>query len=264
MDSETSKLFDLSGKSAVVTGAARGLGAAIARGLAGAGAKVLASDIRDPVVVPGHGVHFFHADVSKHDDVKTLTEQAISRFGRLDVMVCNAAIGGGSPAEDETEEGWESVMNVNAKGVFFCAREAARLMRKQGGGCIINTASVLSFIGHPTAIAYCASKGAIAQMTRVMAIEWAKYKIRVNAIAPGFFNTPLNSRLLASHEFMKPILAKIPMGRGAQPEEIVGTAIYLASDASQFMTGTVLVIDGGEMAAGGYTEATMPFIYDTL
>jgi NAD(P)-dependent dehydrogenase (short-subunit alcohol dehydrogenase family) len=179
-------------------------------------------------------------------------------------MVCNAAIGGGAPAEEETEAGWDSVMNVNAKGVFLCAREAAHVMRKQGGGCIINTASVLSFIGHPTAVAYCASKGAIAQMTRVMALEWAKYNIRVNAIAPGFFNTPINAGLLASQEFMKPILAKIPLGRGAEPEEIAGTAIYLASDASRFMTGTVLVIDGGEMAAGGYTEAIMPFIRETL
>lgn len=264
MKEKTIKLFDLSGKAAVVTGAARGLGAAMAQGLADAGAKVLASDIQDPVVAPASGIDFFHADVAKHDDVKALTQRAISCFGRLDVMVCNAAIAGGARAEDETEEGWDRVMNVNAKGVLLCAQEAARLMREQGGGCIINTASVLSFIASPTVLAYCASKGAIAQMTRVMAVEWAKYKIRVNAIAPGFFNTPLNAGLLASQEFMKPILDKIPLGRGGDPEEIVGTAIYLASDASRFMTGTVLVIDGGEMAAGGYTEAIMPFIYDTL
>jgi NAD(P)-dependent dehydrogenase (short-subunit alcohol dehydrogenase family) len=252
MNETTARLFDLSGKVAVVTGAARGLGAAMAQGLAGAGAKVLASDIQDPVVQPANGVDFFHADVSRHDQVKVLIQQAVSRFGRLDVMVCNAAIGGGAAAEDETEAGWDSVMNVNAKGVLLCAREAANVMREQGCGCIINTASVLSFIASPTALAYCASKGAIAQMTRVMAVEWAKYKIRVNA------------GLLASQQFMKPILDKIPLGRGGEPDEIVGTTIYLASDASRFMTGTVLVIDGGEMAAGGYTDAIMPFIYDTL
>jgi len=155
-------------------------------------------------------------------------------------------------------------MAVNAKGTFLCAREAAQQMRKQGGGCIINLASALSFIGHPTALAYCASKGAIAQMTKVMALEWAKYNIRVNAIAPGFFNTPLNAGLMASDEYMKPIHAKIPLGRGAEPKEIAGTAIYLASDASLFVTGSILVIDGGELAAGGYTDATLPFIYDTL
>jgi NAD(P)-dependent dehydrogenase (short-subunit alcohol dehydrogenase family) len=155
-------------------------------------------------------------------------------------------------------------MNVNAKGSFLCAREAARYMLNHGGGAIINIASALAFIGHPTALAYCASKGAIAQMTKVMALEWAKYNIRVNAIAPGFFNTPLNAGLMASPEFMKPIYAKIPLGRGAEPEEIAGTAIYLASEASRFMTGSIVVIDGGELAAAGYTDAVLPFIYDTL
>lgn len=264
MDSETSRLFDLSGKSAIVTGAARGLGAAIAHGLAGAGASVLLCDVRDPEFALAKGMHFQRADVSRASEVKSLVDAACNQFGRLDVMVANAAIPGGARAEDETEEGWEAVMAVNAKGTFLCAREAAQQMRKHGGGCIINLASALSFIGHPTALAYCASKGAIAQMTKVMALEWAKYNIRVNAIAPGFFNTPLNAGLMASDEYMKPIHAKIPLGRGAEPKEIAGTAIYLASDASLFVTGSILVIDGGELAAGGYTDATLPFIYDTL
>ena len=262
MNRETVNLFDLSGRVAVITGAARGLGAAIARAMAGAGANVLASDIQDPAVPFSAGIEFFRADVSRNAEVKALTERAVSLFGRLDVMVCNAAVPGGARAEEETEQGWESVMNVNAKGALLCSQQAARLMRDQGSGCIIHLASALSFIGHPTALAYCASKGAIAQMTRVMAIEWAKYNIRVNAIAPGFFNTPLNSSLLASDECMRAIHAKIPLGRGAEPDEIAGTAIYLASDASSFVTGSVVSIDGGELAAGGYTDATLPFIYD--
>jgi NAD(P)-dependent dehydrogenase (short-subunit alcohol dehydrogenase family) len=264
MTNEICSLFDLSGKVAVVTGAARGLGAAMARGLAGAGATVLVADILDPVKALAGEIAFCRTDVSDEAQVTALVNTACSRYGRIDVMVANAAIPGGAHAEDETEQGWEEVMAVNAKGAFLCAREAARRMREQGGGCIINTASALSFIGHPTALAYCASKGAIAQMTRVMAIEWAKYKIRVNAIAPGFFRTPLNAGLMASEEFMRPIYAKIPLGRTADPEEIVGTVIYLASDASRFMTGSVVVIDGGELAAGGYTDTTLPFIYDTL
>lgn len=263
MNAEINRLFALTGRAAVVTGAARGLGAAMARALAGAGAQVIAADIRDPEFA-ADGVFFERADVSDEGQVHALVESAGRRFGRLDIMVANAAIPGGARAEEETLAGWDSVMAVNARGTFLCAREAARRMCAQGGGTIILTASVLSFVGHPTALAYCASKGAVAQIARVMAIEWAKYNIRVNAIAPGFFNTPLNAGLLASAEFMKPIHAKIPQLRGADPDEIAGTVIYLASDASRFMTGSVVVIDGGDLAAAGYSEGTLPFIYDTL
>ena len=261
---ETMRLFDLSDKIAIVTGAARGLGAAIAHGLDGAGAKVIACDILQPQWQPTDRVVFRQADVSSARDVDALVEEACDRFGRIDLMVANAAIPGGARAEDETEEGWDRVMAVNAKGVFLCARAAARKMKQQGGGCIINLASVLSFIGHPTCLSYSASKGAIAQATRTMAIEWGKYNIRVNAIAPGFFRTPLNAGLLQSEEYMKPIEAKIPLGRIAEPDEIVGTVVYLASEASRFVTGAVIVVDGGDLAAGGYTDKVLPFIYDTL
>lgn len=261
---EAKSLFDLTGKVAVVTGGARGLGAAIGRGLSGAGAKVFLADIQPPETPPGEGMYFLRADISRESEVAELVERIVEQAGRLDVMVCNAAIPGGARAEEESIQGLESVFAVNVKGAYLCAREAVRQMRRQRGGTIINMASALSFVGHPTALAYCASKGAIAQMTRVMAIEWAKYNIRVNAIAPGFFNTALNAGLMASPELMKPILAKIPLGRGAEPDEIAGTAIFLASDASGFMTGSVVSIDGGELAAAGYTDAVLPSIYETL
>jgi NAD(P)-dependent dehydrogenase (short-subunit alcohol dehydrogenase family) len=137
-------------------------------------------------------------------------------------------------------------------------------MKGQGGGTIIQIASVLSFIGYPTAVAYTASKGAVAQMTRTLATEWARFNIRVNAIAPGFIRTPMNEALLKSEEYLRPVIAKIPLGRAGEPEEIVGTVVYLASDASRFVTGSVIVVDGGELAAGGYTEGVMPYIYDLV
>jgi len=264
MSNDSLKLFDLSGKAIVVTGAARGLGGAMARGFASAGARVMAADLLDPQNPLPAGVAFHRTDVSSKKEVDALVEDACQKFGRIDVMVANAAIPGGAPAEKETEEGWEKVMAVNARGVFLCDQAAARKMIAQGGGVIINTASALSFIGHPTAIAYTSSKGAVLQMTRTFSIEWAKYNIRVNAIAPGFFGTPLNQGLMDSPECMKPIVAKIPLGRIAEPDEIIGTAIYLASDASRFMTGSCIIIDGGELAAGGYTDAILPFVYDTV
>jgi NAD(P)-dependent dehydrogenase (short-subunit alcohol dehydrogenase family) len=258
-----SSLFDLTGRVAVVTGAAGGLGSAIAHGLTEAGVRVFGADVHEPKSFPP-GAEFRKVDVSSEAGVEGLVDETCKHFGRIDIMVANAAIGGGAKAEEETLAGFEQVMAVNARGPFLCGRAAARRMIPQGGGSIINIASVLSFIGHPTAISYTSSKGAVLQMTRTMAIEWAKYKVRVNAIAPGFFRTPLNQALLDSEEYMKPIYAKIPLGRGGEPPEIVGTVIYLASDASRFVTGSALVVDGGEMAAGGYTEGVFPFIFDLL
>ncbi len=264
MSDETLKMFDLTGKVAVVTGAAGGLGGAIARGFGRVGASVLAADIQEPKSRIGDRVDFKLTDVSVKSSVDSLVDEACKRFGKIDIMVANAGIPGGAAAENETEEGWEKVIAVNAKGVFLCDQAAARKMILQGGGAIINTASVLSFLGHPTAVAYTSSKGAVLQMTRTLAIEWAKYKVRVNAIAPGFFRTALTQGFLDSDELMKPILAKIPLGRIGEPDEIVGTAIFLASDASRFMTGSYIVIDGGELAAGGYTDQVLPSVYQTV
>lgn len=259
-----SALFDITGKVAVVTGAAGGIGGALMRGLAESGACVVGADVHEPAGLPTSNVRFIKTDVSREADVDALVEKACQEFGRIDIMIANAAIGGGARSENETAQGWDEVLGVNAKGSFLCARAAARKMKDQGGGAIIQIASVLSFIGYPTAVAYTASKGAVVQMTRTLATEWARFNIRVNAIAPGFIRTPMNEAILKSENYLRPVIAKIPLGRAGEPEEIVGTAIYLASDASRFVTGSVIVIDGGELASGGYTEGVMPFIYDLI
>ncbi|MGA7409763.1 MAG: glucose 1-dehydrogenase [Bryobacteraceae bacterium] len=260
----SSLLFDISGKVAVVTGAAGGLGQAISHGLSNSGAYVIGADVRDPGSFPRENARFLRTDVSSEADVDALVDEACKHFGRIDIMIANAAIGGGARAEEETSRGWDEVLAVNAKGSFLCARAAARKMKGQGGGVIIQIASVLSFIGYPTAVAYTASKGAVAQMTRTLATEWARFNVRVNAIAPGFIRTPMNEAILKSEEYLRPVIAKIPLGRAGEPEEIVGTVIYLASDASRFVTGSVIVVDGGELASGGYTEGVMPYIYDLI
>jgi len=259
-----SSLFDITGKVAVVTGAAGGIGQALVRGLSNCGAYVVGADVRDPADFPGNNTRFKRTDVTLESEVDALVEEACAHFGKIDIMIANAAIGGGARAEEETSQGWDQVLAVNAKGSFLCARGAARRMKDQGGGAIIQIASVLSFIGYPTAVAYTASKGAVAQMTRTLATEWARFNIRVNAIAPGFIRTPMNEAILKSEEYLRPVIAKIPLGRAGEPEEIVGTVVYLASDASKFVTGSVIVVDGGELASGGYTEGVMPYIYDLL
>lgn len=260
----TSSLFDITGKVAVVTGAAGGIGQALVRGLSNCGAYVVGADLRDPTDFPAQNAYFKRTDVSLESEVDALIEEACAHFGKIDIMIANAAIGGGARSEKETSQGWDQVMAVNAKGSFLCARGAARKMKDQGGGAIIQIASVLSFIGYPTAVAYTASKGAVAQMTRTLATEWARFNIRVNAIAPGFIRTPMNEAILKSEEYLRPVIAKIPLGRAGEPEEVVGTAIYLASDGSKFVTGSVIVVDGGELASGGYTEGVMPYIYDLI
>jgi NAD(P)-dependent dehydrogenase (short-subunit alcohol dehydrogenase family) len=259
-----SSLFDITGKVAVVTGAAGGIGQALVRGLSDCGAYVVGADLRDPADFPSINARFKRTDVTLESEVEALVEEACAHFGKIDIMIANAAIGGGARAEEETSQGWDRVMAVNAKGSFLCARGAARRMKDQGGGAIIQIASVLSFIGYPTAVAYTASKGAVAQMTRTLATEWARFDIRVNAIAPGFIRTPMNEAILKSEEYLRPVIAKIPLGRAGEPEEIVGTVVYLASDAGKFVTGSVIVVDGGELASGGYTEGVMPYIYDLI
>ncbi len=253
------KLFDLSNQVAIVTGSGRGLGASIARGLAGAGASVMVCSrtqaeverIAAEIVGNGGKAAAVVADTSDRASCQHLIDQTISKFGKLNVLVNNAGIDSISSAEDLTDDAWERVVNTNLKGYFICSQLAARQMLAQGsGGSIVNNSSICSIIGVNGLTVYSATKGGVNQLTRVMAVEWAKRGIRVNAIAPGYFDNIMQDATAehASSDKQKQVIAFTPMGRRGQPEELIGPAIFLASEASSYVTGAILFVDGGYTA----------------
>ena len=249
--------FSLTGKVAIVTGSSRGIGRAIAEGLAGAGASVAvngrnaeSTKAAAQAIVDGGGASLaVIADVSKSADVETLVQKAVERFGRLDILVNNAGISPYyKPAETMTEAEWDEVIAVNLKGVFLCCQAAGRVMIPQKSGRIINITSIGGQAALPRLIAYCAAKGAVDQITRVLAVEWAQHRILVNAIAPGYVETDLTKGLSENTTRRDTLIRQVPLGRLAKPEEIVGAAIYLASDAASYVTGQMLCVDGGWLA----------------
>jgi NAD(P)-dependent dehydrogenase (short-subunit alcohol dehydrogenase family) len=237
--------FRLDGDVAVVTGGASGIGGVVADAFAAVGAKVAIFDI----AAEGDGA--YKVDVANEPQVESAFADVVARHGRLDILFNNAGIAIRKPTTDLTLEDWNKVVAVNMTGVFLCAREAARHMRAAGrGGRIVNTASIMGFSGgglYPN-ISYQATKGAVVNMTRALAVEWAKQGIRVNAIAPTWVRTPLTRGITDKPELVQRIEQMTPMGRFAEPEEIVGAVLFLASRASAMVTGHVLAIDGGFLA----------------
>lgn len=245
-------LFSLSGKAAVVTGAARGLGKAIAVGLANAGADVLVSDVLDTSEVVkeieklGKKAVGMKTDVSKKEDVAAMVKKAVETFGKIDILVNNAGIVRmGKPSEELDEKDWDDVIRINLKGEFLCAQEAGKQMIKQKSGKIINIASIAGLGGFAQIPNYCASKAGVILMTKTLAVDWGKYNIQVNAICPGVFVTPMTEDMLKDDAFSQSVKAKTPLGRAGVPDELVGSSIYLASNASNYTTGHALVVDGG-------------------
>lgn len=248
--------FDLTGKVAIISGGGIGIGRGIAEGLAEAGANI---------VIASRSVHrceqackeiqrktraktFPHrCDITKNYEIETLLNDVIMEFGHIDILVNNSGLSGSEkPILKMTEEDWDCVLNTNLKGVFTLTTAVVKKMVEQGkGGKVINVASIGGLIAWPNMAGYCASKGGCVQLTKVMALEWARYNIQVNAILPGYFDTPMNTHLFSTEVGKKIIQTNVPMKRLAKIEEIKGIAILLASEASNFMTGSAVVVDGG-------------------
>lgn len=248
-------LFDLTGKTAVVTGASTGLGRGMTLALANAGADIVLvdhtkrEDSMSEVQALGRRAVAIQADLSRMDSIEQILKIAIAEFGKIDILVNNAGIIRRTPAIDSSEKDWDDVLAVNAKSVFFLAQAAARDMMKRKYGKIINIASLLSFQGGILVPSYAASKGAVAQITKALANEWAAHGICVNAIAPGYMETNNTKALREDPVRSKAILDRIPAGRWGSPDDLRGAVVFLASAASDYVNGHVLVVDGGWLAS---------------
>lgn len=247
-------LFDLTGKTAIVTGASTGLGRAMTLGLAGAGADILLVDhvssddtLKDAIAL-GIKAEQIVIDLTLEGSVKTVVSKALEIFNKIDILINNAGIIRRAPAIDFSEKDWDDVMNLNSRAVFFLSQLTAKDMMKRKYGKIINIASLLSFQGGVIVPSYSASKGAVAQLTKALANEWAKYGLNINAIAPGYMATNNTKALREDPVRSKSILDRIPAERWGNPEDLQGAALFLSSKASDYVNGHVLVVDGGWLA----------------
>lgn len=253
---DVEELFNLKGKIALVTGAARGLGREIALALAESGASLVLSDIRNPmdtaaaVEAAGAPLIAVQADISDEVQVKAMAEKAVLKFGRVDILINNAGASQLSytTTQDLSKAEWDAIIGINLTGTFLCCKHIGKGMIATGGGSIINIASTAGITGVPRAPAYAASKAGVVLLTKSLAIEWAKHDIRVNAVAPHYLETSLTEGLRKSEKVYAALVKQIPMGRFAKPSEMVGAVLFLASQAANYMTGTVIVADGGYLA----------------
>ena len=244
----------LGGKVALISGGARGMGAAEARLFAHEGARVVLGDVldaegkevADAITAAGGQALYVHLDVTREADWERAVATAVSRFGKLDVLINNAGVGGGSRLEDTTEEAWDRGMDVNAKGVFLGTKAAIPAMRRAGGGSIVNISSQLGLVGMERSSAwYQASKGAVATLTKHTAIQYARERIRCNSVHPGPVVTPMTEAGRADSDRYEYMVSRIPLGRYGEADEVAYGVLYLASDEAAFVTGSELVIDGG-------------------
>lgn len=246
--------FSLNEKSALITGGTKGLGKAMAEALATAGAKIsivgrndeegqkVAEEIKKKT---GKEIIFIKGDVRKSEDIKNFVRKTIEEFEKIDILITSAGINIRKNAEEITEDEYKDLFETNFFGTWLTCIEVGRHMIKRKYGRIITVGSMLSFVTIPGRSIYASTKGAIIQLTKTLAVEWAKYNILVNCICPGVFNTPINEKILKNEESRKFFIERIPLGRIGEPEEIGPLAVFLASDACSYMTGASIIIDGG-------------------
>jgi gluconate 5-dehydrogenase len=247
------ELFDLSEKVAIVTGASRGLGQYFARALAKSGADLVITsrdlssltEFKQEIESLGRKALPVQLDVLSQSDIDNMIRMTMNEYGKIDILVNNAGLNIRRPSTDVSQEDWDTVLNTNLKGSFFCAQAAAREMIKRKHGRIINVGSCTCVFGMEGIAPYTASRGAILSMTRSLAAEWGKFGITVNVLAPGWFKTAQNAVLYENKEWVDYIINRIPLNRPGLPHDLDGTVIFLASDASEYITGQIILVDGG-------------------
>ena len=247
------ELFDLSGKVAIVTGASRGLGQYFSRALAKAGADLVITsrtlsslaEFKQEIESLGRKVLAVQMDVLSQSDIENMVQVAVKEYGKIDILVNNAGLNIRNPVTDFSWEDWDTVLQTNLKGNFFCAQAVGKEMIKRKYGRIINMGSCTCVFGMEGIAPYTASRGGVLMMTRSLAAEWGKFGITANVLAPGWFKTAQNAALYENPEWIKNVKSRIPLDRPGQPHDLDGTVIFLASDASAYITGQMILVDGG-------------------
>ena len=260
---EHKRLFDLSGRVALVTGASRGLGQCFSRVLARAGADLAITarkasscdEFKKEMELMGTKLLALDLDVTVEESIKKMVDRVISHYGKIDILVNNAGCNIRKPALEITWDDWNTVLDTNLRGTFFVSRYVAKHMIERRYGKIINIGSVTSVFGYAGLAPYCASRGGVLQLTKSLADDWGKYGINVNCLAPGWFKTAQNAILYENKEWVDYIIDRIPLKRTGQPSDLEGTVVFLAAEASNYITGQILLVDGG--ITTGATKATI-------
>ncbi len=250
--------FSLEGKTALITGAGRGIGRALAIGFAEAGADVVLisrtrsdlDEVAGSIEKLGRKAYAFTVDVTVKEEIQSLYDSLTSRQIPVHILVNNAGMNIRSKALEVSEEEWEKIMNTNLRSALYFSQEAAKLMKSQGNGRIINISSVAGHVALRTGVVYASAKAAMIQMTKNLALEWGPYGINVNSIGPWYFRTPLTAELLADENYLNDILSRTPLNRVGELAELVGPAVFLSSDAGSYCTGQTLFVDGGMTVYG--------------